>query len=79
MNPFTFLSPKQQQEMLKMQQYTKKIHYVIHTDGKANSLEVRLESDDPEAAQLIPQILEGLFKTTAQGLYQMFGMEGKRV
>ena len=79
MNPFAFMTPKQHQEMLKMQEFTKKIRYVIHTDGKANSLEVHLESDDPEAAKLIPQILEGLFKTTAQGLYQMFGMEGKRV
>ncbi len=79
MNPFSFLSPKQYQDMLKMQQFTKKIRYVVHTDGASNSLEVKLESDDPEAAQLIPQILEGLLKSTANGLYQMFGMEGKRV
>jgi len=56
-----------------------KIHYIIHTDGKTNSMEVRLETDDSEAAKLMPQILEGLLKSTAQGLYTMFGMEGERV
>jgi hypothetical protein len=42
-------------------------------------VEITLKTDDPMAAQLIPQIREGIVDSATQMLYQMFAMEGERV
>jgi len=76
-NPLVMATPQQQAELAKMQQFTKKIKYVVHTGD--NRVEFSLKTDDPEAAQLVPQIEEGIVSSVAQMLYVMFGMEGERV
>jgi hypothetical protein len=68
---------QQQAELLKMQQFTKNIKYVVHTED--NRVEVSLKTDDPEAAKLLPQITEGVVACVAQMFYTMFAMTGERV
>ncbi len=78
-NPMAFATPKQREELVKIQALTQKIHYIIHTDEKENRVEVILKTDDPEAAQVLPQLREGIVASTTQMLYQMFAMTGERV
>jgi hypothetical protein len=59
-----------------MQALTKKIGYIIHTEG--DLVKITLKTDDPEAAKLIPQLQEGIVTSVTQMLYQLFGMEGER-
>jgi len=79
MNPAAFATPEQMQKMAQMQQLTKNIKYIVHTDDAANKVEITLQTEDPDAAQLIPQIREGLVASATQMLYQMFAMNGERV
>jgi uncharacterized membrane protein YcaP (DUF421 family) len=72
--PFT---PQQQEELAKMQQYTKNIKYVIHTEG--NRVEITLNTEDANATQLLPQLQEGMISSVTQMLYTMFAMQGDRV
>ena len=58
-------------------QFTKKIKYVVHTEG--NRIDISLVTDDKEAAQLLPQIQEGIVNSVTQMLYTMFAMSGERV
>jgi len=76
-NPITFATPQQQEQLAKMQVLTKNISYVIHTDE--NLVTVTLKTDDPEAAELIPQLQEGIVTSVTQMLYQIFCMAGERV
>lgn len=76
-NPMAFATPQQREQMAKFQQFTTNMKYVIHTE--ANMVEVRLETDDPQAAQLIPQLQEGIVGSVTQMLYTMFAMKGERV
>ncbi|MFW6125488.1 MAG: hypothetical protein ACOC58_00120 [Chloroflexota bacterium] len=76
-NPMSFATPQQKQHLETMQQFTKSIKYIVHTED--NRVEFRLETDDPDAAQLIDQLLEGIVTSTTQMLYQMFEMQGERV
>jgi hypothetical protein len=78
-NPLLGLNPQQQQQFIKMQEYTKKIHYIIHTEDSENRVEVSLVTEDPEAAQLLSQIKETIVNGITQTLYQFFGMSGERV
>jgi len=75
-NPMAFATPQQQEQLVSMQALTKKIGYVIHTEG--DRVEVTLKTDDPEAAKLIPQLQEGIVTSVTQMLYQLFSMEGER-
>jgi len=76
-SPLGFATPQQREQLAKMQEITKKIKYIIHT-GDGN-VELSLETDDPKAAQLIPQIQEGIVSSVTQMLYVMFAMNGERV
>ncbi|MFQ6117601.1 MAG: hypothetical protein ACE5LQ_04970 [Candidatus Bipolaricaulia bacterium] len=76
-NPLAFATPQQREQLEKMQQFTKKMRYVIHTEN--NRVEVAISTDDAEAAQLIPQLQEGIVTSVTQMLYMMFAMEGERV
>ena len=78
-NPMAFATPKQREEMMMMQVLSQKIKYIVHTEDSENRVEVTLKTDDPEAAQLLPQITEGIVTSVTQMLYQMFAMNGERV
>jgi len=76
-NPLAFATPQQREQLTKMQQFTEKIKYIVHTDD--GRVEFLLKTDDPQAAQLIPQIQEGIVSSVTQMLYAMFAMTGERV
>ena len=76
-NPLAFATPQQREDLAKMQQFTEKIRYVVRTD--AAHVEFTLKTDDPEAAQLIPKIQEGIVVSVTQILYAMFAMSGERI
>lgn len=75
-NPMAFATPQQQEQLVSMQALTKKIGYIIHTEG--DLVNITLKTDDPEAAKLIPQLQEGIVTSVTQMLYQLFSMEGER-
>lgn len=79
MNPMAFATPQQREQVEKMQQLTRHVRYVVHTEDGENRVEVTLKTDNPQAAELIPQIREGIVSSITQMLYQMFAMEGERV
>jgi len=76
-NPIAFTTPQQREQLVQAQRFTRKIKYVIHTEG--NRIEFSLITDDKEAAQLLPQIQEGIVNSVTQMLYTMFAMSGERV
>ncbi len=76
-NPIVFATPQQREQLMQAQQFTKKIKYVVHTEG--NRIEISLVTEDKEAAQLLPQIEEGIVTSVTQMLYTMFAMSGERV
>ncbi len=76
-NPMAFATPQQKEQMAKIQQFSEKIKYVVHTDE--GRVEVSLKTDDLEAAKLIPQIQEGIVSSVTQMLYTVFAMTGERV
>jgi len=76
-NPTAFATPQQREQLAKMQVFTKRIKYSVHTEG--NKVEISLNTDDAEAMQLVPQLQEGIVSSATQMLYQLFGMEGERV
>ena len=77
-NPMAFATPQQREQLMKMQVITQKIKYKVHTEDSENRVEVSLQTDDAEAAQLVPQIREGIVDSITQMLYQMFAMTGVR-
>jgi len=76
-NPIAFVSPQQREQLVQAQRFTRKIKYIVHTEG--NRIELSLATDDAEAAQLLPQIQEGIVTGLTQLLYTMFAMSGERV
>lgn len=78
-NPMSFATPQQRDQLVKMQQFTKNVKYTVHTEDGENRVEITLKTDDPQATQLLPQIIEGIVNSTTQMLYQLFSMEGERV
>ena len=76
-NPMTFATPQQQEQLVNMQALTKKISYIIHFEG--NLVGITLKTEDAEAAELIPQLQEGIVTSVTQMLYQLFSMAGERV
>jgi hypothetical protein len=76
-NPTAFATPQQLEQLAKMQQFTEKIKYIVHTDD--GRVEFSLKTDDLEAAKLIPQIQEGIVSSVTQMLYTMFAMTGERI
>ena len=76
-NPMAFATQQQKDQLAKMQQFTRSVKYVIHTEE--NRVEIALETEDSEAAQLIPQLKEGIVGSVSQMLYQLFDMKGERV
>lgn len=79
LNPMAFATEQQRQQLAQMQVFSQKIQYMIHTEDSENRVEITLTTDDPQAAELIPQIREGMVESVTQMLYQMFAMTGKRV
>jgi hypothetical protein len=77
MNPMAFMSPQQQEMLRKIQAVSQNISAQIKTSD--NQLQLWLETDDPEAAKLMPQIQELLVNSIASSLYQMFNISGERV
>ncbi len=77
LNPMVLATPQQREQLAKMQQFTRKIKYIVHTDD--GRVEVSMKTDDPESANLIPQIQEGIVSSVTQMLYTMFDMTGERV
>lgn len=78
-NPMAFATPQQREQLAKMQQFTKNVKYIVHTEDSENRVEVTLKTDDPQANPLLPQIREGIVNSITQMLYQLFAMEGERV
>ena len=76
MNPLAFLTPQQQEVLQRIQAVSKNINAEIKTSD--NQLQVWLKTDNPEAAQLVPQIQEALVNSIANTLYQMFNISGQR-
>jgi hypothetical protein len=76
MNPLAFLTPQQQEVLQRIQAVSKNINAEIKTSD--NQLQVWLKTDNPEAAQLVPQIQEALVNSIANTLYQMFNITGQR-
>ena len=76
-NPMAFATPQQREQLAKFQQFTRNIRCTIHTEG--NRVEVALKTDDPQAAELIPQLQEGIVGSVSQMLYTMFDVKGERV
>jgi hypothetical protein len=76
-NPIAFATPQQREQLVQAQQFTRKIKYVVRTEG--NRIEFSLITEDKEAAQLLPQIQEGIVNSVTQMLYTMFAMSGERV
>ncbi len=76
-NPIALTSPQQREQLAQAQRFTRKIRYIVHTEG--NRIELSLATDDAEAAQLLPQIQEGIVTSITQLLYTMFAMSGERV
>jgi len=76
MNPLAFLTPQQQEVLQRIQAVSKNINAEIKTSD--NQLQVWLKTDNPEAAQLVPQIQEALVSSIANTLYQMFNIIGQR-
>ena len=76
-NPIAFAIPQQREQLVQAQQFTRKIKYVVRTEG--NRIEFSLITEDKEAAQLLPQIQEGIVNSVTQMLYTMFAMSGERV
>lgn len=72
-NPMAFTSPQQKEQLARMQQFTKNVRCSIHTEG--NRVEITLETEDPQAAQILPQLQEGIVGSVSQ----MFAMDGERV
>ncbi len=77
MNPMAFMTPQQQEMLKKVQAVSKNISAQIKTSD--NEIHVLLKTDNPESAQLLPQIQEGLVNSIANTLYQMFNISGKRI
>jgi hypothetical protein len=75
----TKMTLQQEEQLLKMRALTQKIHYVVHTEDSKNRIEITLKTADPEAAQLLPQLREGIIASIAQLLYLVFVIEGERV
>ena len=75
MNPMTLLSPKQQEMLKQVQQYTKYINAVVIQTPE--DIRVSLETTNKEAEKFIPQIQNGIINSVAQTLYLMFGIVGK--
>jgi len=76
-NPLGLITPAQQEQLAMMQQYTTKIHYVLHTEE--NRMEISLKTEDAEAETFIPQLQEAMVGCISQVLYHMFGIQGERV
>lgn len=77
MNQMAFMTPQQQEMLKKVQAVSKNISAQIKTSD--NEIRIWLNTDNPEAAQLLPQIQEGLVNSMANTLYQMFGISGTRI
>ena len=66
-----------EEQLLQMQEITSRIRGRIHTE--AGEVRVMFETEDAEAEQQIPQIVEAVVSSIAQCLYQIFGIGGERV
>ncbi len=78
-NPMALATREQREALEKMQPFTRKIKYVIHTDDEKHRVEVSLLTDDQESMTLLPQLQEGIVDSITQMLYTMFDMSGERV
>jgi len=76
-NPMSMLSPKQAEQITAIQTVSHKIQAEIATTD--NGMTLRLLTEDPEAAKLIPQIRELVVNGCATSLYQFFNITGKMV
>jgi len=77
LNPMAFATPQEREQLAKVQQLTRNIKYVLHTEE--NRVEITLETDDPRAEELIAQLQEGIVGSVTQMLYQMLDMKGERI
>lgn len=77
LNPLAFATEQQRQQLAQMQVLSQNIQYTVHTED--SKVEITLKTDDPQAEELIPQIIEGMVESITQMLYQMFAMKGERV
>lgn len=76
-NPMAFATPQQKEQLAQMQQFTKDIKCTIHVED--NRVEITLHTDNEQAAQLIPQLQEGIVSSVSQMLYTMFNVMGEKV
>lgn len=67
------------QKLAAMQSVSKFIKALVRIDYKESSLSIILSSDVPEAAALIPQLLEQFSGALAQQLASFFAIEGEIV
>ena len=66
-----------EEQLIQMQEITSRIRGQIHTEG--SEVKVMFETEDEEAEQQIPNIIEAVVSSIAQCLYQIFGIGGERV
>ena len=76
-NQLVFLSPEQQEMLKRVKSVSQKITARVKTGE--NGLELELNTDDPEASQLIPQIRGALVSYIAGTLYRAFLIGGEVV
>lgn len=68
-----------QEKLRQLQEVTKHIKAEIVVDKKKGILELRYITDNPQAAQAIPNLIERMAGELAQNLYVVFAMQGKRI
>lgn len=68
-----------QEKLRQLQEITRHIKAEIVVDKKKGILELRYITDNPQAAQAIPNLIERMAGELAQNLYVAFAMQGKRI
>lgn len=63
--------------MAKVKKVSEKISAVITVDHAANSLNIALSSDDPDAQKLVPNLIKQFSNIFAVQLSTFFGIKGK--
>ena len=68
-----------QEKLRQLQEITKHIRAEIIVNKEKGTLELRYITDNPQAAQAIPGLVERMAGELAQNLYVVFAMQGKRI
>lgn len=65
------------QKMAQMQEVSRNISSVIRIDHAANTITVKMSSNEPQAIALIPSLIEQFARALAQQLSAFFAITGE--